>query len=227
MNEKIDNKKTPEWSVVCIKLLQGPITRKSSNDKIWNLLLRDRNYIDKYFSTIGLNLLVEEADGYAFLRQKDSGTDEDFDDVPRLIRRVRLSPEESFLCVILREALDYFETSDNLSEICVLTESEIIDRLKDYSPEYTDQLKFKSKIRISLNKLAELGYVEDLTKKDINETQPEENHTFEIKKIIRAIVSPEFLEEFSAKLKERNAQDNSQVNPDNVNMEKEEGENDE
>ena len=205
MNELFDTKKTPEWAPVCVKLLQGVIIRKSSNDKIWNLLIRDRSYIDNYFATIGLRLLVEESDGYAFLRQKDTASDEDVDDIPRLIRRVRLSPEESFLCAILREALDFFETSDNFSEICVLTEREIIDRLKDYSPEYTDELKFKTKIRQILNKLADLDYVEDLTKKNSDESQVEENHSFEIKKIIRAIITPEFLEEFSAKITERNS----------------------
>ena len=55
-----------DWAVVCIKLLQGPIIKRSEHDKLWNLLLRDRLHIDNYFSTIGVTLLVEEADGYAF-----------------------------------------------------------------------------------------------------------------------------------------------------------------
>ena len=120
------NNDVSEWAVVCIKLLQGPIIKRSEQDKIWNLLLRNRSYIDNYFSTIGITLLVEESDGYAFLRQKNESEDEDFEQLPRLIRRYRLSIEESFLCVILREALDYFETSDDVSEIFTMKESEIM-----------------------------------------------------------------------------------------------------
>ena len=125
------NNDVSEWAVVCIKLLQGPIIQRSEQDKIWNLLLRNRSYIDNYFSTIGITLLVEESDGYAFLRQKNESEDEDFEQLPRLIRRYRLSIEESFLCVILREALDYFETSDDVSEIFTMKESEIMERLKE------------------------------------------------------------------------------------------------
>lgn len=193
-----------EWAVVCIKLLQGPVIKKNEQDKIWNLLLRNRLYIDNYFSTIGITLLVEESDGYAFLRQKNENIDEDFEPLPRLIRKVRLSVEESFLCVILREGLDYFESSDDFSEIFTMKENEIMERLKNYSPEYTDELKFQNKLQQYLNKLEDLGYIENLSKKEFDDSQSERNDTYKINKIIRAIVSPEFLEDFRNKLEERN-----------------------
>ena len=193
-----------DWAVVCIKLLQGPIIKRSEHDKLWNLLLRDRLHIDNYFSTIGVTLLVEEADGYAFLRQKNENFDEDFEQLPKLIRRRSLSVEESFLCVILREALDLFESSDDFSDIFTMEENEIMERLRNYSSEYTDELKFKSKIRQYLNKLEELGYVENLSKKDVDESQDETEYVYKVNKIIRAIVSPEFLVEFRNKLVERN-----------------------
>ena len=197
------NNDVKEWAIVCIKLLQGPIIKKPEHDKLWNLLLRDRSYIDDYFSTIGLTLLVEEADGYAFLRQKNENIDEDFEQLPRLIRRYRLSVEESFLCVILREALDYFETSDDLSEIFTMTENEIMERLKNYSPEYTDELKFKDKIRSNMKKLEDLGYVENISKRDLDDPI-ESEYVYKINKIIRSIVDPDFLTEFKEKLLERN-----------------------
>ena len=193
-----------DWAVVCIKLSQGSIIKRSEHDKLWNLLLRDRLHIDNYFSTIGVTLLVEESDGYAFLRQKNENIDEDFEQLPKLIRRRSLSVEESFLCVILREALDLFESSDDFSDIFTMEESEIMERLRNYSPEYTDELKFKSKIRQYLNKLEELGYVENLSKKDVDESQDETEYVYKVNKIIRAIVSPEFLVEFRNKLVERN-----------------------
>jgi hypothetical protein len=193
-----------EWAVVCIKLLQGPVIKRNEQDKIWNLLLRNRSFIDNYFATIGISLLVEESDGYAFLRQKNENIDEDFEPLPRLIRKVRLSVEESFLCVILRESLDYFESSDDFSEIFTMKENEIMERLKNYSPEYTDELKFQNKLRQYLNKLEDLGYIENLSKRDYEDTQTERNDEYKINKIIRAIVSPEFLEDFKHKLIERN-----------------------
>ena len=85
-----------------------------------------------------------------------------------------------------------------------MKESEIMERLKAYSPEYTDELKFKSKIATYMNKLEELGYVENLTKKDNDENQTETDYIYKINKIIRAIVSPDFLTEFRNKLSERN-----------------------
>ena len=195
------NNDKKEWAEACIALLKGPIIKKtSSENKLWNLVIRDRTFIDNYFSTIGLTLLVEESDGYAFLRQKEEDLDEDAWDLPRLIRRVPLTAEQTFLCVVLREALDYFETSGNLSEICVFSESEILDLIKDFSPNYSDELSFKRKIKATINKLCELGYLEDITDKNANE----DNHNYEVKRIIRAIITPSFLEEFKEKLIERN-----------------------
>lgn len=192
------------WAAVCIKLLQGPIIKRSEHDRDWNLLLRDRLHIDNYFSTIGATVLVEESDGYAFLRQKDENIDEDFEQLPRLIRRRNLSVEESFLCVILREALDEFEASDNLSDIFTMEENEIMERLRNYSAEYSDELKFKTKLHQYLNKLEDLGYIENLSKNDFDNSQTEIDCVYKINKIIRAIVSPEFLTEFRNKLVERN-----------------------
>ena len=88
---------TMEWSRAAVKLLQGPVY-SDGDRKTWNLILRFKNDLDKYFAVIGLHVVLEEDDGYAFLQQiKDAiekgmeYEDDDLDTIPRLIRKAPLS----------------------------------------------------------------------------------------------------------------------------------------
>lgn len=50
-------------------------------------------------------------------------------DLPRLIKRLPLSLEETFLCVLLREELDKFDSAQNNSTTLIIRESEIREKL--------------------------------------------------------------------------------------------------
>ena len=140
---------TPSWGGVCIKLLQGPLYRSGVDDINWKTLTTWLSEINKYFEKIGLIVLVNQSDGYAYLSQLDDfkareamNGFEDVDDedmhkegsesekLPRLIKKMPLSVELSMLCVLLREALDKAEGEDS-SEL-VLKESEIKDMIMPY-----------------------------------------------------------------------------------------------
>lgn len=125
--------KAPVWAGVCVKLLQGPIYRSGNNDTTWSLLEAWQGEIDRYFWTLGLHVFVENADGYAFLEQRELGEEEET--IPKLIQERPLTVQDSLLCVLFREALDQFDTSQNQSENLFLTTSEIKDRLDTFFPE--------------------------------------------------------------------------------------------
>jgi len=197
--------KMPEWASVCVKLLQGPIYRENATDKTWNLLITNLSLITEYFGVIGVSVLVDQSDGFAFLTQINSENSEEETDknLPKLIRERSLSVEISMLCVILREALDQFDTSQDSSTICVLRESEIKDRLLTFLPEKSDQTKIYRKMDEYLNKLEELTFIKEINKEEAN-SDFKKDREFEIRRIIRAKVTAEFLEEFKRKLVEIN-----------------------
>jgi hypothetical protein len=54
---------------VKVRLLQDAIY--SDEADLWATLLRYRQHIENYFQEIGLNLVVHEEDGFAYLKQAD------------------------------------------------------------------------------------------------------------------------------------------------------------
>ena len=56
-----------EWSIVAVRLLQGVIY--SDDTRLWDILLRSRSALEPYFSRLGLLVVVDESEGYAFIRQ--------------------------------------------------------------------------------------------------------------------------------------------------------------
>ena len=51
-----------------VKLLKGPVYADAG--LAWDLILRHRSGIDDYFSQLGLELVLAEHDGLAFLRRR-------------------------------------------------------------------------------------------------------------------------------------------------------------
>ena len=182
----------PIWANVCVKLLQGPLYRTNANDKNWNTLTAYESKIQEYFYTIGLHVVIEKSDGYAFLSQL---ADEDSNDsLPHLIKKIPLTPEISLLCVLLREALDSFDSSQSDSSVLVLSENEIKDMLSVFLKEKTDQTKFYSKLDGYLMQLVNLSFLRELNKDDtfVKSNTAILEREFEVRRIIRAKIDTEF-----------------------------------
>ena len=186
---------TPRWATVCIKLLQGPVYRTSNNDEVWNVLQMYQQDIDKYFFTLGLHLFVDVADGYAFLEQREKLEEES--DFPKLIRETPLTIQDSLLCVLLREALDQFDVSQNQSTNLVLTTSEIKDRLDTFFKEKKDQTRTYKRLEESLNRLENLTFIKQIE----TNTQNSNEKLYEVRRILKAKINVEFIKEFRDKLK--------------------------
>lgn len=69
-----------------VRLLQDAIY--SEDLELWATLLRYRQHIENYFQDIGLQLVIHEGDGFAYLKQADH---EDTSMIPRLFRRDKLA----------------------------------------------------------------------------------------------------------------------------------------
>ena len=85
-----------------IRLLKGPIY-ESKQRELWQWLLRDQYVLREYFAQIGLSLLIDEVEGYAFLKQSDS--EDESAELPRLISRRALPFAQSLLLLLLRKRL--------------------------------------------------------------------------------------------------------------------------
>ncbi|MDF1813129.1 MAG: DUF4194 domain-containing protein [Verrucomicrobiales bacterium] len=118
------------WSLAAVKLLQD-VVYASDDSSTWSELLASRNRLVDYFARIGLTLVVDESNGYAYLRQLDTdleSLDKDYAELPKLYRQSRLGYGASLICVILREALRRYESEDFESELCVVAEEELFEQ---------------------------------------------------------------------------------------------------
>ena len=196
---------TAAWSTPCRKLLQGPLYENEGDSEAWRLLIQYQREISYFFAQIGINVFIEPAEGYAFLEQKED--EEGETKSVRLIRRSSLSFEMSLLCVLLREALEQFDISQNDSSILVLPESEIRSMLSIYFKEKTDQTKLYNELTKYLNQAIELGFLKELHQNESGTIGDGIiDRKFEVRRILRAKITTEFLSEFKKRLEDQSSE---------------------
>lgn len=195
-NEEIKNKPTKikDFAPAVIRLLQGVV---SSDDKVWNDLLVFHNPIHEYFSQIGLELILNDRDGYAYLSQPEQPEDAKIK-IPQLVARHKLSYEVSLLLVFLRNWLEEFDISGTEASRLCLTRKEIKEHIELFFIEKTNRSGFIRKLDEHINKVKDMGFLEIY--KD-NKQAPEDT-VFEIKRIIKAKISNEVLSEILDKIAE-------------------------
>ena len=91
-------------SKALIALFKGVIFRERQPE-LWQTVLEQRAQISDYTARLGLVLLVDEVDEYAFLRQREQ------EELPRLVPRYPLSYGLSLLLVSLRKSLGEYDAS--------------------------------------------------------------------------------------------------------------------
>ena len=197
-----------DWSAVAVKLLQGVLYSDESKSD-WGMLTKFRDELQKFFARIGLLLVVSEPEGYAFLRQleEDDG-DVKYQNLPRLFRRSRLTYEATMICILLRQRLhDFDERLSNLDdERCAIDDNELYEDWKKLIPNYPDEKKSKSRFDAAMNRLKEIQFI-----KQIGETPGQ----WEIRRIIKARLPLETLENLLRQLQEAYANNQSAVEKKN------------
>jgi hypothetical protein len=75
-----------ELSLVVVSLLKG-VLYQEDKPKAWNSLLGLQAQVRDYLAVIGLDLVLDEAEGYAFLQSFPQEEGQETTAIPRLIRR--------------------------------------------------------------------------------------------------------------------------------------------
>ncbi len=181
------------FAAVIIKLLQGPVYADEKN--IWRELLGWQSAIQEYFGKIGMELIITEQDGFARVLQPE--TDE-YDDnpLPRLMKKQTLNYEATLLAVILREGLEEFDVKSDGTKF-YLTQKEIKERIELFSKEQTNKSKLWKDLSKPITNLINIGILKLNREDSVNK----DNNQYEIKRIIKAFISNDKLEEIKNKLR--------------------------
>jgi len=171
-----------------IRLMQGVIYRESDEDT-WITLERLGGGVRDHFATIGIDVVIDDAEGYAYLRSRPT---EDGDEaLPRLVRRRALTYNVSLLLVLLRKRLVEFETTGGEGRL-VLSTDQIVEMLRLFQSESTNDARAVDQAETTIKKAAELGFLRQLRG---------QNDQWEVRRILKAYVDAQTLSDFAAKLR--------------------------
>ncbi|HJX18226.1 MAG TPA: DUF4194 domain-containing protein [Acidiferrobacterales bacterium] len=193
---------TNDLSALVILLLKGVIYQEADAG-LWNALLNLQARVRDYVAVLGLELMLDEAEGYAFLRSRQESEDDAAPKLPRLVARRPLSFPVSLLLALLRKKLAEFDASGGDTRL-VLTRDEIVELIRVFLPESSNEARLIDQIETHLNKIVELGFLRRL--KDSAANQGGQAAVFEVRRILKAFVDAQWLADFDARLATYQAQ---------------------
>ena len=191
-----------ELTTVVVPLLKGVLYR-DEDATAWSALLALQARVRDYVAVLGLDLALDEAEGYAFLRSRSAPeTDDDAPKLPRLIARRPLGFQVSLLLALLRKKLAEFDASGSETRL-ILPLDAVVELIRVFLPAGSNESRLIDQVETHLNKIVELGFVRRL-KPQGGSTKSEP--MFEVRRILKAFVDAQWLAEFDLRLAAYQAQ---------------------
>lgn len=181
----------PEISAVLVALFKGVLYQEKR--ELWQNLLDYRSNISAYVSVLGLEVFIDEAEGYAFLRQRQRMDDAgEKHTIPRLMTRRHLPYAVSLLLILLRKRLLEADASGDELRVSI-SRREIIEIMRVFMPEKANEVKLLKAVDGCIRRVEEHGFLRQLKGQD---------EQYEICRIIRAFIDAEWLADMDDILKE-------------------------
>jgi len=173
-----------EMGIPAVRLMQGVLY--AEDESAWDILLSYEMDLADYFARVGLSVVIDRAEGLAYLRQLgDEERTSGYERLPRLFRRTPLGYDATLLCVLLREEYRRFEDEDLENERCVVDIDTLLDGWKSFFPAESDEVQLRKRLHAMLKKLEELKFVAKFESED---------GEWEVRKILKARLPLEELE---------------------------------
>jgi hypothetical protein len=192
-----------ELSAVLIPLLKG-VSYRTDDAAHWSALLQLQGRVRDHVAVLGLELMLDEAEGYAFLRSRAVSDDDPAARLPRLVARRPLSFPVSLLLALLRKKLAEFDAGGGDTRL-IMSRGQVAELLRVFMPESSNEARLIDQVDTQLNKVCELGFVRRLRGQD---------GMFEVQRILKAFVDAQWLGEFDARLAAYRAQLQGKPGPD-------------
>lgn len=171
-----------------ISLMRGVVYREK-DEHAWAAIERYRAAVSDHFAEIGIDVVVDTLEGYAYLSTKNEAEGEE--PLPRLIRRRSLTYHASLLAVLLRKRLAEFEAAESEGRL-VLTKEAIVELLTVFARDSTNQARIVDGATRAIGQLRDMGFVQELRG---------QSDLWEVKRVLKAYVDAETMGDFAALLK--------------------------
>lgn len=186
-----------DLSALLISLLKGVLYR-DSDERLWGSLLNLQARIRDYVTALHLELVLDEAEGYAFLKSRpEPKSEEHTTALPRLIVRRQLSFPVSLLLALLRKKLAEADTHGGDTRL-VMTRDEMVEMVRLFMPQATNEAKFVDQFEAHINKAMDLGFLRKL--KPAEGDGVPGGASYEVRRILRSFVDAQWLSDLDAHL---------------------------
>lgn len=184
--------RSPQLSPVLIGLFKGVLYQEQSPD-LWQALLQLQSRVRDHAGVFGLELVLDEAEAYAYLRQRPAGEGEP--ELPRLVQRRQLGYAVSLLLALLRKKLAEHDAAGGDTRL-ILSRTQIVDLVQLFLPAGTNEARLVDRIDADINRVVEYGFLRRLRGQD---------DQFEVRRILKAFVDAQWLSELEQRLAEYRA----------------------
>ena len=188
MTEAEDNIPDP-FSRVIIALMKG-VVYQENDPALWQDLFTLQARAREYIKVLGLELMLDEAEGYAWLRTRP--VVEGVPELPRLIARRQLSFPVSLLLALLRKKLVEFDAGGGDSRL-ILSRDEIVEMLRVFLPAGSNETRQVKQIDGYINRIVDSGFLRRLRSSE---------NQLEVRRILKAFVDAQWLTELDQRLED-------------------------
>src|SRR5438270_10611126 len=166
------------------------VTYEEYNPNLWQSLIHLQARVREYISVLGLELVLDEAEGYAYLRQRPADKDKDEQELPRLVPRRQLGYSVSLLLALLRKKLAEFDATSGETRL-ILAREQIADLMRLFLPDTTNEARILDRLDADIKKIEDMGFIRRLRG---------EEDRFEVRRIVKAFIDAQFLSQLEQRL---------------------------
>src|SRR5260370_15407599 len=140
---------------LAVRRVRKAVVYRDTPERAWRHLLQLQPQVRDYVAVLGLQVVVDEAEGYAFCRQRppDEARDDNTDPVPRLIPRRPLSFHVSLLLGLLRKKLAEFDSQGGDTRL-MLSRDQISGMMREFLPATSHEVRLADKRDARITKTA-------------------------------------------------------------------------
>jgi hypothetical protein len=178
---------TANLSPVLIALMKG-ITSRDDDPALWQALLELQARVREFVAVLGLELILDEAEGYAYLKQRAAAEGEP--ELAKLVARRQLGYPVSLMLALLRKKLAEFDAGSGESRL-ILSAEQIADLVRLFLADTANEAKLMDRVDSDIKKIVELGFLRKLRGSE---------DRFEVRRILKSFVDAQWLSEFDRRL---------------------------
>jgi hypothetical protein len=176
-------------SLALITLMKG-VTYAEDDAPRWQSIVELAPRIREYIGLMGLELVLDEGERYAFLRQRDYPEGEP--ELPRLVPRRPLTYRISLLLVLLRKKLMELDNAGGDTRLIVGVD-DLVELIRVHHPAISNEAKLVEDTGGAAKKLVEMGFLKKMRGDD---------ERFEVRRILKSFVDAQWAADFDDRLSE-------------------------